>query len=113
MSIPVLEEPLEFLNNADLDEPFEFITDGEPEDFTDAVITASLVSARGRLDMSSEDGTIVKTAPGSFQFSVDRVDMWALPAAIYDFDIICSYPDGRDVALLRGKTRLVQGATKP
>lgn len=114
MSIPVLEDPLEFLNNVDLNEPFEFATDGVADDFTNDVITCSLVGAGGaRLDMSTVDDTIRKTGPGAFQFNVERAVMWALPAGNYDFDIIRSTPSGSDTPLLRGKIKLVKGATQP
>lgn len=114
MSIPVLEETLSFLNNVDLNEPFEFVTDGVADDFTNDVITCALVSASGaRLDMSSDDGTIIKTSAGAFQFNVDRLDMWQMPAGLYDFDIIRTTPAGGDTPLLRGKIKLVKGATAP
>lgn len=114
MSIPVLEETLEFLNNVDLNEPFEFITDGVPEIFTNDTIRCSMVGPNGaRLDMSTDDDTIIKTTPGCFQFNVDKVDMWKLPAGLYTFDIVRSTLAGADNALLRGKVKLVQGSTAP
>jgi hypothetical protein len=114
MSIPTLDEPLEFLNNVDLDEPFEFTTDGVAEDFSMSVIRASFVDKGGnRLDMSTLDGTIVKTSPGKFQLNVDKLVMWLLPAGGYNFDIVSTNPAGQDAALLRGKVKLVKGATAP
>lgn len=114
MAIPVLEETLEFLNNVDLTEPFEFVTDDVPDDFTDDVIRCSMVGPGGaRIDMSTEDGTIQLTGPGTFQFNVDKAVMWEKPAGQYVFDIVRSTLAGADTPLLRGKIKLTQGATAP
>ena len=112
MTLPALLETLEVLNNADLNLPFEFFTNGVPDDFTFDSIRAALESKDGhRLDLSTTDGTILKTAPGSFQFNVDKLVMWEMPAGIYNFDIIKSSLAGADNPLLVGKIKIRQGAT--
>ena len=104
MSIPVLDTTLEYLNNTDLNEPFEFVTDGVPEDFTGDTIRAQL---------GDTPIPILHTGLGAFQFDLDRAVMWTLKPGLYDFDIIRSTAGGSDTPLLRGKIKLVQGRTPP